>query len=124
MKRKRVFSLLVVSWQKCKTDPLTFTFFHFSPLTLNICQCKIPLNPSYGLPLMSLKRHHFPFLFLFFFFKISELKEKNCSKKKTFKGNNTRKRVGKTIARSHSISRLFSYKRKFKSNLVLSLVDD
>ena len=22
-------------WQKCKTDSLTFTFFHFSPLTFN-----------------------------------------------------------------------------------------
>ena len=38
--------------------------------------------------------------------------------------NDTRKRVGKTIARSHSISRLFPYKGKFKSNLVLSLVDN
>ena len=30
-------------WQKCKTDPLTFSLFHFSPLTFNFCQCKTPL---------------------------------------------------------------------------------
>ena len=37
-----------------------FQYCQFSPLTFNFCQCRIPLNPSYGLPLISLKRLRFP----------------------------------------------------------------
>ena len=32
--------------QKSKTDPLTFSLFHFSHLTFNFCQCGIPLELS------------------------------------------------------------------------------
>ena len=54
-----------------------FQFCQFSFLTFNFCQCRILLNPSYGLLLMSLKRHHFPF---FIFFIILKLKEKKIVK--------------------------------------------
>ena len=42
-----------------------FQFCQFSLLIFNLYQCKIPLNPSYGLLLMSLKRRCFPF-FIFY----------------------------------------------------------
>ena len=45
-----------------------FQFCQFNPLTFNFCQCRISLNPNYGLRLMSFKRRRFPFLFFFFFF--------------------------------------------------------
>ena len=56
-----------------------FQFCQFSSLTFNFCQWRILLNPSYGLPLMSLKRQHFSF---FFFSKLKEKKKKMYKKKK------------------------------------------
>ena len=86
--------MMIFFWQKCKTDPLTFTFFsfqssnfqfcQFSSLTFNFCQFGTTLNFSYLLPLDPLKRPCFAFLFLFFFFFFNlELKEnkKNLEKK-------------------------------------------
>ena len=55
--------------QKCKTDPLTFSLFHFSSLTFNYYQFGTPLNPSYVLPSIEPKRRRFGSFFLFFFFK-------------------------------------------------------
>ena len=54
-----------------------FQFCQFSPLIFNFCQCRISLNPSYGLSLMSPK----PRLF-FFFLGIKRKKEKSVKKKK------------------------------------------
>ena len=56
-----------------------FQFCQFSSLTFNFCQWRILLNPSYGLPLMSLKRHRFSF---FFFSKLKEKKKKMYKKRK------------------------------------------
>ena len=54
------FSKYVVTFrQKCKIDPLTFSFFHFSPLTFNCCQFDTPLNSSYVMLLIGLKRRRF-----------------------------------------------------------------
>ena len=71
-----------------------FQFCQFSHLTFNFYQCRIPLNPSYKLLLMSLKRHHFPFLFplfffIFFIFRIKREKEKSVKKKKHLRGTTT-----------------------------------
>ena len=49
--------------QKCKTEPLTFSLFHFSPLTFNFYQFGILLNPSYVLPLIEPKQRRFGFFF-------------------------------------------------------------
>ena len=52
--------------QKCKTDPLTFRLFHFSPLTFNYYQFSIPLNFSYVLPLIEPKNVIFAFFLINF----------------------------------------------------------
>ena len=52
--------------QKCKTDPLTFRLFHFSPLTFNYYQFSIPLNFSYVLPLIEPKNVIFTFFLINF----------------------------------------------------------
>ena len=83
---KNHYKTLKVKMQNCPSNfhsfsfqSSNFQFCQFSSLTFNFCQWRILLNPSYGLPLMSLKRHHFSF---FFFSKLKEKKKKMYKKKK------------------------------------------
>ena len=72
------FSKYVVTFrQKCKIDPLTFSLFHFSPLTFNCCQFDTPLNSSYVMLLIGLKQRRF-----------CSLKKKNRNLKKKKSKNN------------------------------------
>ena len=91
--------MVLINWQKCKIDPLTFTLFHFSPfnfqfcqfspLTFNFCQCRIPLKAAVNV-----------IVFLFFFKKkkkISELKEKKKKRKKEKQQQQQQEALGEVV---------------------------
>ena len=70
--------------QKCKTDSLTFSLFHFSPLTFKCCQFGTPLDLSYLLTLSEPKRCRFGFFFFFFFGWLKKIKKTVIKKKNHF----------------------------------------
>ena len=81
------------NFQSFSFQSFNFQFCHFNPLTFNCCQFNTPLNPSYVMPLIKLKRRRFIFFF-FFYLELKDILKKTDIKKK---GKKKRKRKRKHL---------------------------